>query len=436
MRFCLCVIAAGCLTAACGSYEAGSPGRIVDESSGEPADGLATSDEVSELRPRFVAEVTWSAIPRGSQTLSADVDGDGTLDLTATDHGLDVVGLASGMGDGTFNPNFVAHADRLEAAFGHVASGDVDMKPGHELVYLSTRSSNDAPRLARVTTLAPDESGAGFVARVSDYMGYAGPFALGDLDGDGQLDIFCAYAGSNAEPRERTYLQALYGNGDGTFRASEVSAPIDGITTAFVRLVDSDGDGRTEALLAGHAGNHGVLAVVDPTASSEAPRITSLPIEIDGLLAVDVDDDERSELVVLDVSRKAMRIMSRATHDDTFEVIAKMALEDPSYTLTGSLVAADFDDDGLLDLALAGNDTRSTDGYAFGPAAFVFHGDGHGSFKAPEVLQFLKSSTEFGAQVLAQDFDGDDQVDLGVVTYDATGHARVGVIENKLRDVR
>ncbi len=421
--------------AGCGASTAGTgrPQRSEDEASIEA--GTRRPDLPLGTAPVDVQDVLWSPVARGASSLVGDFDGDGALDLAAVSESRTVAAISRGMGDGTFLAPSISHADRLQAAFGRALSHDLGARGQTSLVYLSTRSNNDEPRLARASCVTFDARGEAHV-RVTDFAGYAGPFALGALDGDGHDDMVIAYAGSNREARGLTYLQTLRGRGDGTFTAEPARGPLRGLTTRAALLADVDGDGRANLVLAGSVGKTlGVLWLLDPRAP-ETHREVSLLASPDDAATGDFDLDGTIDVAVVDAARARVSVI--AFKREPFGVASTTLLSLPEgIAVAKDVEVADLDDDGALDLVLAGNHTRSTDALSLGPVAVVFWGDGAGAFEPPTVLQLAHADDAFGAHVVARDLDGDEATDLGLITHASDGEAKIGVLFGPLlRDAR
>src|SRR5207244_2221506 len=82
-----------------------------------------------------------------------------------------------------------------------------------------------------------------YVARIA-----AGSVAVGDFDGDGQLDLAVASYGSDT-------VSVLLGNGNGTFQAAQYYDA--GIGTLAVAVGDFNGDGRADLVVIDHGGLEG-----------------------------------------------------------------------------------------------------------------------------------------------------------------------------------
>jgi len=159
-------------------------------------------------------------VPEQAPARLADVTGDGKADLLAD------WSLFPGDGAGGFGAPSV-QAVSFSAVGDFDGDGDADA--------IGVEDVRRAPRMGIM------RNNGGGVFGVPLYFGTAGdvPYAAGDFNGDGRLDLFCESASAAAT---HVYL----GNGDGTFGAPvEVLVPVvpDG---HLVTAIDFDGDGKLD----------------------------------------------------------------------------------------------------------------------------------------------------------------------------------------------
>jgi hypothetical protein len=314
----------------------------------------------------------------GSQGSGAfDVNRDGKVDL--------VVGVASttapfqtftllGNGDGTFQ----APADPVSVSGTSIAFADLNGDGNIDFVVASSM-------LDAFTTFAQVFLGNGdgsFTAGQSYYLGLASTsnIVIGDFNNDGKLDL--AVAGA-----------MLLGNGDGTFQGAPAAQP-----GGFVRTADFNADGNPDMavvsytelfIFLGDGKSHFSLAHTYP-----APG---------GIQAIaDMNGDGKPDLLF---SKGAPALQ-------TWSFSVMLGKGDGSFgapiiTSGGSsggggavLATADFNGDHKLDVAAVSG----------GQSVEIFIGKGDGTFSAP-VSYFAGSNT---SSVLAADFNGDGKIDLAV----------------------
>lgn len=223
--------------------------------------------------------------PHPHAVRAADLDGDGRLDLVVDHRDGHGVLIFHGEGDGAF-----ASPGTLVPVGGDpyrgFALGDLDGDGRLDLVTPNPREVG--------VTLHAREDGFGFV-RAAPVPAPA-PFAvaLADFDGDGRLDLVAA--SDEGSPR----VQVFTGDGAGGFR-ERAGPPLPSLSGAkSIATGDFDGDGVADAAVAGWSSSEVLLILGGP----DVLRTGLLPAGENpwGLAAADFDEDGRDDLVILDAA--------------------------------------------------------------------------------------------------------------------------------------
>ncbi len=421
----------------------GEPARDADTQpsprSGSDAPSVTRDTSALVRPPEWPRRVQWSDAIANQGQLPLQADADGVLDLLLLGRGPAVAYLARGRGDGSFQAPELIHSDRLGVVTGATAAVDVNADGFTDLVYLSALSNNDAPRRARVTALLSRGDGS-FEARVSDFDGYAGPLTATDLNADGHPDLLVACPASNQERSGQSLLFALIAAGDGTF-APRTEAPVrlPKLSSSQLLTAKLRGPHSPSLIVAGHDEHGaGVLSVHSLSGAQIGASELALPLGAAApfkLTAADLDGDGRSELVFYSATeRRVTSIRFDLTGGTLVSELMQHEVEGDSYALSEGFSLTDIDDDGALDLLLPASDTRSTEGYRFGPVLILAYGDGTGRFDSHRVLQLAARDGEFGAHAFAADLNADGVQDLSLGTYGILGASgRTGVLLGPLR---
>jgi hypothetical protein len=284
----------------------------------------------------------------GNLTLG-DVNHDGILDLgiTSRDAGSEYVHVLLGNGRGGFHPlsgsPFTASASaktyKPSLHFVDVnEDGNLDIVTANgrrntiEVLFGDGRGRFSRPSLVKL------EPGSNFHS-----------FALGDLDGDGHLDVAIASSGPGVEPGR---LAIRRGDGTGGFtdhHGSRLSVPSD---ARIGGLVDTNGDRRPDIVL-----NHGAeLSVLLNQGRCRFTPATPSPLPLGmrayAVAVADIDRDKHADLVVPTVDhvapyRSRVALLLGDGHGFTPAPGSPFPAEPGAY----NVAVGDVNGDGKLDVA-------------------------------------------------------------------------------------
>ena len=253
-------------------------------------------------------------------------------------------------------------------------------------------------------------TGAGSVGAGTTYPAGNAPasVAAADMDGDGHTDLVVANHGDNT-------VSVLPGNGDGTFRSAK-SYPA-GAGPAAIAIGDFNQDGRLDLAIGTQTytvnSYSGAVEILMNTGSGFAPPLEyakgSAP---QSLVAADFDGDGILDLAVGDTNANQVRMLL-GNKGGTFRAVLPVNVAGyPDY-----LAAADFNNDGKLDLAVLHGNAEIIS---------VVMGNGDGTFGSPASYDAVYGQTSFfpvgyangdGNLVPVGDFNGDGNLDLLVYDY-------------------
>jgi hypothetical protein len=322
----------------------------------------------------FQNAVTYTVDEFPSFAAIADVNGDGHPDLVVSGLCLQNggcngsaggVSVLLGKGDGTFQSPVTYGVPK---GAGEVVVADVN-GDGHPDLVVATGCQGGCG--AAVNVLLGNGDGT-FQAPIGSGTGGAGSLAVGDLNGDGRLDV--AVVG--------TEVSVMQGNGDGTFQAPTVY-PTGGDGATWVAMADLNGDGHLD------------LVVANTCESGTSCQYGSA-----GVLLGNGDGTFKAPVSYLSDGGEAR-----------------------------SVAVQDVNGDGKPDVILA-NQCHSYSGCAGGGSTGdvgVLLGNGDGTFQN---AMSRGSGGYFGWSVAIGDVNGDGKPDLAVVNYGYSSASSVAVLLN------
>lgn len=344
-----------------------------------------------------------------AREVTADFNGDGIPDLAviSSDNsfggGPFTVAVFLGNGDGTFRTGPTIQPSDMWI-YPSMISGDFngDGKPdlailsydGSTTSYLTILLNNgDGSFSAKPTVVAYRQGSTG-----GDVI--LGTMATADFNGDGKLDLAVVgdYVSSGG-------VTILLGKGDGTFTATGPNLDPNG-DFALIATGDFNGDGIPDFVTPNYFEFGGsptiFLGKGDGTFTFKATSFT-LDYFPTSVVVGDFNGDGVLDLAFSDLNGVEIAL---GNGDGTFNETSASPIQVPDELY--SLQAGDFNHDGKLDLA--GWDTY------FGQIVLLL-GAGDGTFAVTKTTPGVSPSTFGIHQIAAADFNGDGVPDLAMLTY-------------------
>jgi hypothetical protein len=305
---------------------------------------------------------------------SADFNGDGKQDLVTADQGSNSLSVALGTGKGSF---------------GTPSSVSLSFSPSKVLVGDFNKDGKMDVAVACSGPFPP----AGFAVLLGDGLGgfqppifassFLFPLVVGDFNGDGIPDLAGNYNNT---------VSVQLGNGDGTFQAP-VSVFSAGASSLSVG--DFNGDHKLDLLVGGF--NSVAILLGNGNGTFTTDFVFSVSVSPSSALVADLNGDGKPDVAVAGSGFYSGVSIFLGNGDGTFQ--PERFYPSLLGVQGGGLVAADFNLDGKIDLALISANSVS-----------ILPGNGDGSFQAAQA--FAVESNPSG--IVKGYFNNDTKPDLAV----------------------
>ncbi|MEW6744287.1 MAG: FG-GAP-like repeat-containing protein [Planctomycetota bacterium] len=340
---------------------------------------------------------------------AADLDDDGDVDLVSGNRDSLTVFFQTSPGIFTRDPNNPHTDPDMEAAYS-VTAGDLDADGDLDLVsatpYLSYAPGNltiffqTSPGIFRPDPDNPHTD-----------PGMDGSYSVvaADLDGDGDLDLVSANYGARN-------VTIFFQTSPGVFAADRTNPHTDPdvLGPCSVAAADLDGDGDLD-LASGNEGSHNLTIFFQTNAGFLTPDANNPHTDPDMIRAVyvaaaDLDSDGDLDLVLASAGHYAPGNLTIffQTSPGVFTADPNNPHTDPDILVTHSVAAADLDGDGDVDLVSANFLPSLTILFQTSPG--IFTRDPNNPHTDPDMGNY--------GSVVAADLDGDGDLDLVSATSD------------------
>jgi FG-GAP repeat. len=230
--------------------------------------------------------------------------------------------------------------------------------------------------------------------------------ATADFNGDGILDLAIGNRGTNAS------IAIYLGNGDGTFTAGEVYNSPPNADNQIVASADFNRDGIPDLVVSDHANNEVAVLLGNGDGTFQAAGAFNTAYQPWNIAVGDINGDGNPDLVVADDTNDAQGkniTILPGNGDGTFRQGTYLV---GGVTSSGSVALADFNGDGILDIAATEEPANNV---------FIFLGNGDGTFQPKTTYAMIKGPFH----ITIGDFNQDGKKD--VITANAEGES-IGVL--------
>lgn len=280
------------------------------------------------------------ASPYTGNIAVGDFNNSGHLGLAVGEPPNAAAVILLGKGDGTFVFSSAEIANALGNPMSDIEAADFNADGSLDLA-MTNEISGVSPVVLGYGKGAFNTAGTLYAS------GFPEGVAVGDFNADGKLDVVVASGGTTDYPGSG--LVVSLGNGDGTFtQASGSPIPLGNYLSTIV-TGDFNGDGKLDLAVTDSVGNAVMILLGNGDGRFAAPTTIPVGNQPYAMIAADFNNDGKLDLAIANYKDGTITLLL-GNGDGTFT----QAVGSP-YAVGGApdqLVAADFNGDGKLDLAV------------------------------------------------------------------------------------
>ncbi|MFO7562148.1 MAG: VCBS repeat-containing protein [Enhygromyxa sp.] len=337
-----------------------------------------------------------------------DIDGDGDLDILLANYGDFFQGnnapqplvVYQNDGNGDFTNVSASAVGNYSGNLRMIAVGDVDGDGYPDIYGPSGTGSAHVLFMNDGTGQFVDEADL----RLPNDYPQSGAARMGDVDGDGDLDIFAADGYANSGP---PYGRLYINDGTGMFEEAVGAIPdsISGYDIDDVEFVDVDRDFDLDLIVNAHAGGTGALWLNDGTGTFSPGGTLAPPGPGSNyhynVAPCDVDGDGDLDLWIDNTGGSYTEQLQINDGNGNFtDETAQRVSGNPTGSDDNGVVCVDIDDDGDFDAVIV----------ALGSPERLLINDGNGNFTLQ--AQAFPGPTDCSLWAEFGDLDGDHRLDL------------------------
>ena len=328
----------------------------------------------------FNSKISYSPVP-GSlpySVTSADINGDGKLDVVTPSSYYSTISVYMNNGDGTLATK-VDYSTGSNTSPRSISVADYNGDGSPDMSVANFNSNNISVFL---------NNGNGTFAAKVDYTGGSNPISVdsSDFNSDGKIDIVVANLNSNT-------VSVFMNNGNGTF-ATKVDYST-GNEPNSIKSADYNGDGKADLAFTSSYFNYVSVRLNngDGTFANRVNYTTGTnPYSV---TSADYNGDSKLDLIVANKDSNTISVL-RNNGNGTFAAKVDYTTGTNPYSVT----SADYNGDSKLDIAVANSGTSTVS---------VFINSGNGTFASK--LDFTSSGSTYA--ITSADFNSDGKSDIG-----------------------